>query len=83
LDIDTVEQLEQIIGYYIWRWLIERFFYLLKTGGANVEQLQLKTQHRLENAISTYSIVIMNVMKMRYLAENQPETPIDELGITK
>jgi hypothetical protein len=48
-----------------------------------VEQLQLKTQHRLENAISTYSIAIMNVMKMRYLAENQPETPIDELGITK
>lgn len=83
LDIDTNEQLEQIIGYYIWRWLIERFFYLLKTGGANVEQLQLKTQHRLENAISTYSIAIMNVMKMRYLAENQPETPINELGITK
>lgn len=83
LDIDTDEQLEQIIRYYIWRWLIERFFYLLKTGGANVEQLQLKTQHRLENAISTYSIAIMNVMKIRLLAENQPDTPIYELGITK
>ena len=48
-----------------------------------MEQLQLKTQHRLENAISTYSIAIMNVMKIRFLAENQPDTPISELGITK
>jgi len=82
LQVDTQQQAEQIIGYYILRWLIERFFYLLKTGGSNVQELQLKTQDRLENAIATYSISIMNVMKMRYLAENHPDTLIDEVGIT-
>lgn len=82
LDINTIEEIHQIIGYYILRWLIERFFYLLKSGGSNVEELQLKTQERLENAIATYSISSMNVMKLRYLAENQPNTPINEIGIT-
>jgi len=43
LDVDIQQQAEQIIAYYILRWLIERFFYLLKTGGSNVEELQLKT----------------------------------------
>lgn len=82
LPVSTPQQARLVIQYYVWRWLIERFFYLLKTGGANVEKLQLKTQQRLENAISAYSIAAMNVMKMRYLAENQPDTPISELGIT-
>jgi len=82
LDVHNQEQAEQIIGYYILRWLIERFFYLLKTGGSNVQELQLKTQDRLENAIATYSISVMNVMKMRYLSENHPDTPINEVGIT-
>jgi len=82
LPIDTIEQVRLIIQYYVWRWLIERFFYLIKTGGANVENLQLKTQHRLENVIATYSLAVMDVMKIRYLAENQPDTPINEVGIT-
>lgn len=82
LDVNNKEQAKQVISYYVLRWLIERFFYLLKSGGSKVEELQLKTQDRLENAIATYSISVMNVMKMRYLAENQPDKPIDEIGIT-
>ncbi len=82
LPIDTVAQIKEAIKYYVCRWVIERFFYLMKTGGANIEELQLSTQRRLENAIATYSIAAMDVMKIRYLAENQPDTPINELGIT-
>lgn len=82
LNIDTIAEIYQIIEYYILRWMVERFFYLLKSGGSSVEQLQLEKQKRLENAIATYSISIMDVMKLRYLAENQPDAPISHLGIT-
>ncbi len=72
----------QIVQYYLLRWLIERYFFLLKSGGAKVEQLQLEKPHQLKNAITTYSIAAMNVMKIRYLAENEPNTTIVEAGIT-
>jgi len=38
LDVNTQQQATQIIGYYVLRWIIERFFYLLKTGGSNVNE---------------------------------------------
>ena len=72
----------QIIRYYLLRWLIERFHFLLKSGGANIEHLQLQTPHRLKNAIATYSIAAMNAMKMRYIAENEPNKSVLEIGIT-
>lgn len=81
LKVKTVAQAMLVIHYYTLRWLIERFFYLMKSGGAKVEELQLKTQRRLENAIATYTIAVMNAMKIRYWAENQPNTPINQLGI--
>lgn len=72
----------QIIRYYVLRWLIERFHFLLKSGGAKIEELQLEKPMRLCNAVATYSIAVMNVMKIRYLAENEPTTSVLETGIT-
>ena len=81
LPVENFLDAQQIIQYYLLRWLIERFFFLLKSGGANVEQLQLKEPHQLKNAIATYSIAAMNIMKLRYLAQNQPDMKIAEAGI--
>lgn len=72
----------QVVRYYTLRWIIERFHYLLKSGGANIEHLQLQTPHRICNAIATYSIAVMNVMKLRYLAENEPNKSVSDAGIT-
>lgn len=82
LPVENALQAKTIVKYYTWRWIIERFHFLLKSGGAKIEELQLHTAHRLKNAISTYSIAVMNVFKLRYTAENQPDTSIYEFGIT-
>lgn len=82
LPADSLEDILQIVQYYVWRWLIERFHFLLKSGGAEVEKLQLATRKRLLNAISTYSIAAMDAFKLKYLAEKQPDTPIYEVGIS-
>jgi len=63
LDIQTVGGVEQCLRYYSYRWLIERFFYVLKSG-CKIEELQLETSERLENAISTYSIIAMRILEM-------------------
>jgi hypothetical protein len=82
LAVKSFEQARWIIGLYVKRWLIERFHYLLKTGGANIESLQHEQPHTLHNVITTYSITIMEVMKIRYLAENQPDTTIVQAGLS-
>jgi len=82
LPIEDFQSAQQIVQYYLLRWLIERFFFLLKSGGANVERLQMKKPHQLKNAIATYSIAAMNVMKIRYLAQNQPDMTLEDAGIS-
>lgn len=72
----------QIIQYYIWRWTIERFHFLLKSGGAEVEKLQIQKAKPLKNAITLYSITIMDIMKIKKLAESQPDMCVYDAGIT-
>lgn len=82
LPAEAFEDIMLVIQYYTTRWLIERFHFLLKSGGANVEDLQLETSHRIQNALTTYSTAAFNVFKIRYLAEKKPNILIDEAGIS-
>ena len=83
LPISSFEDAMQVVDYYLLRWLIERFHFLLKSGGAKVEKLQLQSEHRLKNAITTYSIAAFKALKIRYWAEKSPESSIYEAGVTK
>lgn len=83
LPLTTFEEALQIIAYYVLRWLIERFHYLLKSGGAEVEQLQLETPERLQNAITTYSIATFKALKIRYWAEKSPQSNIFQAGVSQ
>lgn len=80
--VESLSQAKQFIRYYTLRWLVERFHYILKQG-AEVEELQLETPHRLKNAISTYSVAACNIMRINYLARECPQRSIFEAGITK
>ena len=82
LPVENFEQALLIMRYYALRWIIERFHFLMKSGGAHVEELQLQTAHRLKNAVTIYSIAAMEALKIRYWAENEPQTPIYEAGVT-
>lgn len=82
LPVHSIQDALQIIDYYILRWIIERFHYLLKSGGANVEHLNFKDVHQLKNALVTYSFAAMDVLTLKYLAEKQPDLPIYQAGIS-
>lgn len=82
LPVDSFEQAKLVVDFYVLRWLIERFHYLLKSGGANVEDLQYEKPDTLKKVITTKSIVVMRAMKIRYIAQNQPDTNIFEAGIS-
>jgi hypothetical protein len=72
LPVESLEEVEQCVKFYALRWLIERYHYTLKSG-CRVEELQLETAGRLENAIAIFSIVAWFILYLTYLARIEPE----------
>lgn len=73
LPVETFEQAQTIIGWYKARWEIEMYFRTLKQG-CQTQQLQLETDHRLENAIAMYLIMAWHVHALTMVARDTPET---------
>lgn len=72
LAITGFEDIVQCLRWYSYRWLIERYHYVLKSG-CGLEQLQLETADRIERAISTYTIVAWRLLWMMYESRHHPE----------
>lgn len=72
--VESWEEAIRCVRFYQFRWLIERFHYVLKSG-CQVEQLQLQTRERLENALALYCIVAWRLLWLTYQARVQPQEP--------
>lgn len=81
LPVENFEQALQIVEFYIRRWRIEEFHYVLKQG-CRIEDSQLKEPHSLENAITFYSLLAWKVLNLRYGASEQSDAPIENFGFT-
>ena len=76
LSIDSFEESVKYLQWYAYRWLIERYHYVLKSG-CGLEKLQLKTAERLKKAFATYCIVAWRLLWLTYEARQSPEAPCD------
>lgn len=65
LDVGSVAEAQQCIQWYTYRWLIERFHFVMKSG-CHVEELQLKQAESLKKAIVTFSFAAFKIMQMTY-----------------
>lgn len=62
IKVNDFNDIVQCLGWYSYRWLIERDRYVLKSG-CRLEQLQLETADRIERAIlNLYYCSIATVM---------------------
>jgi len=77
LPINDEESVKQIMNYYIQRWKIERFHYVLKSG-CNAEKIQQRTYEKIKAVLLIYSVIAMYIMTITYLARTSPDTPCDE-----
>jgi len=67
----------QLIEFYAFRWRIERFHFVLKSG-CRFERLQLDDFLTLRRALSVYSVVAWRLMYLMYLAREIPDSRVDE-----
>lgn len=74
LPITTFEEALQCLIWYTYRWRIERYHYILKSG-CQVEKLQLETKDRLMRALAVYSMVASRLLWLTYQARQTPDAP--------
>jgi hypothetical protein len=72
LEITSTTDVLKCVKWYMFRWLIERFHYVLKSG-TKIEQLQLKDAKSLQKAIAVYSLAAFRVMQLVYESRHHPE----------
>lgn len=73
IKVTTPEEVIEKVTWYMYRWRIERFHYILKTGAFNVEKLQFETFPRFKKAITLYSIVAWRILWTTYEAREHPD----------
>jgi hypothetical protein len=72
--VNSAEEAYEYVGYYIQRWKIERFHYVLKSGCA-IEKLQERSIDKTTSLILMYSIIAVMILNMTYIGRLKPETP--------
>ena len=78
MNIANVDEAMERVNWYVHRWKIERFHYILKNG-CEIEELQNRKAERLQKLILMYSIISVRILSMTYLARQKPKTPCTEL----
>ena len=78
LTIDSFERAICYLRWYTYRWLIERYHYVLKSG-CRIEQLQLETAERIQKALATYALVAWRLLWLTSQARQNPELPCDTI----
>jgi hypothetical protein len=74
LPLSNTEDAMEIVTYYIQRWKIERFHFVLKSG-CQVEKIQQRTYERIQPVILIYSVIAVFILAMTYLARTLPDMP--------
>ena len=78
LAVTNRQEALQCVRWYSYRWLVERYHYVLKSG-CGLEELQLEEAQRVHRALATYSIVAWRLLWLTYHARQSPDIPCDRV----
>lgn len=74
IPVETKEQALEQVRWYTYRWLIERFHFVLKSG-CKIEERQLRQQARLERLLAIFNQVAWRHLWMTYQSRQTPDAP--------
>jgi hypothetical protein len=74
LAVDDSDAARECLRFYTLRWLIERYFFTLKSG-CKIEESQLRTQAAVECLLALYAIVAWRLLWMTYAARVDGDQP--------
>lgn len=74
LPVSRLDEALQCVQYYAYRWVVERFHFVLKSG-CRVEKLYLQEKERLYRAITILSVVAWRLLWLTYQVRETPQAP--------
>jgi hypothetical protein len=72
IPIDSEEIALKLLQWYTYRWRIERFHFVLKSG-CGVERHRLETADRLKRMLATFSVVAWRILWLTYASRENPD----------
>ncbi len=78
LSLDNAEEAMTIVEYYIQRWKIERFHFVLKSG-CNAEKIQQRNYEKIKPLLLIYSVISLFIMAITFLGRVAPDMPCNLL----
>jgi hypothetical protein len=75
LPVNNLDDAYRIVRYYTYRWLVERFHFVLKSGGCDFESSQLRTVEALHRLLAICSRVAWYLLWLTYEARQHPSKP--------
>ena len=80
--VNSAENAAEKVRWYVQRWKIERFHYVLKQGCA-VEELQARSAEVLKKEILMYSIIAVRLLHLTYAARQTPSVSCETIFDTE
>jgi hypothetical protein len=78
LPVNTFDEANKVISYYMCRWEIELFFKVLKSG-CKIEERQLQTTDRMKSLIALFLVLSWRVMFTMMLGRICPEMSCSDI----
>lgn len=78
MPLTSEEEAYEKVDWYVKRWQIERFHYILKSG-CGVEKLQQHDAEKLRKLILMYSIIALGLQRLTYLSRLNPDVPCTQV----
>lgn len=72
LPVNSVAQALQIVKWYTYRWLVERFHYVLKSG-CRLEERQIQTVGGLQRLLGVFNMVAWRLLWLTYQSCQTPD----------
>ena len=82
--VDSVHLAQTVVRMYSYRWRIEEFHRMWKSGAMKVEQTQARSGENVERIARLSAIVACRILRLTRLARDTPDAPAsDELSRTE
>ena len=78
MEVASTEQARTLLEWYGFRWRIEDWHRVLKSG-CGIEELRNDTAERIKRAVAIYMVIAWRVMLMTLLGREIPELPAEVL----
>lgn len=78
LELNSVADVQRVVRFYTYRWVVERFHYVLKSG-CKLEHSQLQSYEALTCFLALCSHQAWQILELTYQARVTPHEPCDRL----